>query len=214
MGLDVVTLGATAMAPLLKSPNEVPELAILVQSLIDNFPDAMKSLDVGEPDLRLAEGLNVGGYSSLHKLRGLAIMVMDGRQAIRDAGEDELDQAAESYYSSGRSGGRFRHLLDHPDSEGYYVPIEFNEPLVIDGQRLADGLAMTVVAGSSQGLLKELIELGTWIELDKGGVFELTEGELTTLFNQHRWPNVAYAWLVLIQAVRESVSKSCFLQFC
>jgi hypothetical protein len=66
------------------------------------------------------------------------------------------------------------HLLCHSDSGGYYVPVDFAEPLFLPKKANVDGAGMV---GSSQRLLAELASIAPslGIQLDSEGALPRAE---------------------------------------
>jgi hypothetical protein len=215
MGLDIVMIGAKSMA---QTASEDLSLALTVNYLVRSIPDAAQ-VDIGEPDAALAEGCRLGRYAALHVLRGLAVAYDELGESVRNLSEDQLESAIDEFYASEQdTPTRFRHLIDHSDAEGYYVPLEIGEPVGIEYQPEreddeSDLEAETVSIGSSLALLRELNELQGVLGLD-GDLGELGEDAFEQHVSEHRWPTAAYVWGVLRWYARESAGKKLFIQFC
>lgn len=54
----------------------------------------------------------------------------------------------------------YRHLVVHADNQGYYFPVKFEDPLLLDAE-------IGVVAGSSYALQAELAKLGKFVKAEK-----------------------------------------------
>ncbi len=117
-------------------------------------------LDGSEPpggdaaDLMLGE--TVGGSDGLAPLQGFAIsMVLDGRPPA-DLRYDDAYLPLRRARETGFHGplASFRHLLDHDPLEGYYLPLDFPEPLAIPGA--VRGEASDISFGSASRLASEL----------------------------------------------------------
>ncbi len=94
---------------------------------------------------------------------------------------------------------RFPHLIHHSDNQGFWVPVDFAEPIVLDAKSF-------FVLGSSTRLLAELDDVNRslgqtkdWGQLNSG---ERASPEGAPL------PNVRYGWSVLHAAARISVEKN------
>jgi len=215
MGLDIVMIGAKSLA---ESANEDLPLALTVSYLVRNIPDAA-TVDIGEPDPVLADGHRIGRYSALHVLRGLAVAYEDLGIKVQTLSEDDLESAiAMTSMREQDAPTRFRHLIDHSDAEGYYVPMEIGAPMGIEYQPPADELdaedsVESVSIGSSLALLRELNELQTVLGLD-GDMGELGEEAFERRVSEHRWPTAAHVWGVLRWYARESAGKRLFILFC
>jgi hypothetical protein len=103
------------------------------------------------------------------------------------------------------------HLLCHSDCEGYYVPIDFPEPIFAD-EAIPGGML-----GSSQGLLRELIAVAPFLGI------QLSEGKLSDA-EADRINQVAEAagpfwiehmvWIALFEATRLSIQHRAAICFC
>jgi hypothetical protein len=96
------------------------------------------------------------------------------------------------------------HLLCHADNAGYFVPVDFPEPLF-----LAEDIAGNGMIGSSHGLMDELRGLAPvlGITLTRGG--ELTDEEAARIFALPDGADFAVetmVWLTLFEACRVSIA--------
>ncbi|MDQ0370829.1 hypothetical protein [Catenuloplanes indicus] len=103
------------------------------------------------PVPRDSHALGSLSYSMLAYLRRVLALIDAGRDVTPARGPAELDRDRQvvddetMMFSS--------HLLCHSDSAGYYVPVDFPEPLFLDDH---PGLAGGGMVGSSHGLRAEL----------------------------------------------------------
>ncbi len=141
-------------------------------------------------------------YSWLHYLRRFAAHVLRDPKWVPfpiQPGEDPAeDPVVRQIYAEMES-----HLLCHSDSNGYYVPIDFQE-LIIDRERLPGK-----VLGSSYQLRRELIEISATLEIKLDDHHRLSDEEARRVGEQ-RPANYPFAierlvWLSLFEAARMSV---------
>lgn len=97
------------------------------------------------------------------------------------------------------------HLIVHSDAEGFYLPIDFAEPLFdrTDTHQLPGG-----ILGSSQRLLDELRSIAPWlgITLDpSGGLDDAAADRLLRVADGDPWWPEKAIWLHLFEAARLSV---------
>ncbi|HEY1068124.1 MAG TPA: hypothetical protein VGE52_18520 [Pirellulales bacterium] len=95
------------------------------------------------------------------------------------------------------------HLLCHSDSEGFYVPIEFDDPLFADEGAIPGGML-----GSSQRLLKELRDVAPklGITLIDGTLSDAEADRINSVINaEGRFWIEQTAWLSLFEAARLSI---------
>lgn len=90
------------------------------------------------------------------------------------------------------------HLICHSDADGFYVPIDFPEPLYYDGG----------ILGSSQGAMRELVQVAPLLGID------LVDGHLTdqmadVLNDDSDGPLEAerYVWFQFFERFRRSVEQ-------
>jgi hypothetical protein len=99
------------------------------------------------------------------------------------------------------------HLVHFPDSDGFYVPLDFPRPLIAEHKDQVLG----GVVGSSIRLYYELCEvaplLGVAIEAD-GGLSEATTLDLADvrIQSRHRFGIERVAWFSLFEAACESIT--------
>jgi hypothetical protein len=123
---------------------------------------------VSQPGVEIWEG-GIESFADLYQLRLLAAYLEQGRDVSEllesDAIEDsEPDPLLVSIWDGSQS-TRFLHLITHQGPGGYYLPVEFAEPIWLsyedeefeDDEELDEEQA--VCFGSSMKLQKELAEL-------------------------------------------------------
>jgi hypothetical protein len=143
-------------------------------------------------------------YSFLHYLRRAFAHVREGLPVPDD---DELrpkhDRVVEDAGSMLDS-----HLLCHSDAEGFYVPIDFEEPIFDD-----DVLAHML--GSSQGLLRELIEVAPHIDiaLVDNRPTPACEAELRDIEDGGRLWRERLVWYTLFEAATLSIEHGSAIVF-
>ena len=106
------------------------------------------------------------------------------------------------------------HLLCHADHAGYYIPVDFADPLFLPEEAQIYGYGMV---GSSQRLLAELVSFAPAIgvQLDDDGVLSVAqEAELAAAANTDRFDAEKYAWLGLYRACLTSVESGHAIVFC
>lgn len=149
-------------------------------------------------------------YSWLHHLRRFAAHVLRDPRWVPypvEPGEDPAeDPVLRQMYSRMSS-----HLLCHSDSEGYYVPVDFDDLIVDEDHQITGG-----VVGSSFRLREELLELTEQLEI------EVEDGRLTDdvadEVSKQRPTSVPFAierlvWLALWEAARLSAEHRTAIVF-
>lgn len=147
-------------------------------------------------------------YSFLHYLRRAYAFQREGLPlAPADSPISETDfeiiQDASSLFDS--------HLLVHSDAEGFYVPVEFDDPIFSDDIPGA-------ILGSSQGLLRELVKVAPFlgIELTESG--EPTEPARQKLLDANTNETPPYyreyiVWYSLYEAAHFSIAHQTMIVF-
>lgn len=103
------------------------------------------------------------------------------------------------------------HLICHSDCEGFYVPINFPEPLYEDDDtRIAGG-----IVGSSHRLLAELIHAGPLLEISLGPDGSLSDDEAAKLRDEesHRYGVERLVWFAFYEAASASVKHNTVISF-
>lgn len=103
------------------------------------------------------------------------------------------------------------HLLCHSACEGFYVPIDFDEPIFADENRLPGGML-----GSSYGLMRELIAVAPYLGIKLLGD-ELLDAEADRINDivgaeGRFWIELA-VWISLFEAARLSIAHHAAICF-
>ncbi|HEX5691968.1 MAG TPA: hypothetical protein VFX76_18265, partial [Roseiflexaceae bacterium] len=153
-------------------PEEDRELFEEEREWLSDIQDLLREEGV-EVDLLSRPGVEVweGGiehFIDLYQLRLLAAYLEQGRDiaALRDIEPDDASEPDPLLAAiwEGEQPTKFPHLINHQADGGYYLPVEFTEPiwLEFDEEALEEGSDMqepVVSFGSSIGLQRELVEL-------------------------------------------------------
>ncbi|MGV9662911.1 hypothetical protein [Nocardia niigatensis] len=108
------------------------------------------------------------------------------------------------------------HLICHSDCEGYYLPIEFDEPLYEEDLDIDGGLV-----GSTPALLRELVYLAPYLGINLvDGV--LSDAEITRIYaeqgdyvdNPHPFYRERETWIHLFEVARVSIANGTVMNFC
>ncbi|WP_020472579.1 hypothetical protein [Zavarzinella formosa] len=103
------------------------------------------------------------------------------------------------------------HLICHSDCEGFYLPVDFAEPLFASENRVPGGML-----GSSQGLMRELISVAPFLDI------KLSDGQLSdteaarineTAFADGPFRIELMVWLTLFEAARLSIKHGAAISF-
>ena len=163
----------------------------------------------GIPDRGQSDSLP---YSWLHYLRRA---VAYARQAPGKFGPapDDYDPATDDRIEHELSVRMDSHLICHSDADGFYVPIDFPEPLydADDEDALPGG-----VLGSSPRALEELIVVAPLlgIELvDEGLTADQARLITTDSANATPYHRERAAWLALFEALNQSIEHQCLVVF-
>lgn len=161
--------------------------------------------------LKMRASLMSFPYSWLHYLRRFAAHVMRDPKWVPypiEPGEDPAeDPVLHQMYRNLSS-----HLLCHSDSEGYYLPIDF-EDLILDPEHDIRG----GVVGSSHRLREELLSIVDPLEIevdDEGNISD----EVAEYLAMQRPTGVPFAverlvWLALFEAARLSIERNTAIVF-
>jgi hypothetical protein len=214
MGLDVAMVGLNDIKEMV---NKDAAVTAMVKWLQENVPEA-HTTSIGEPSGPMSGGHEVGDYTDLHVLRGLALRFeQEGAAGLAGASEDELYALTEAFYRSDPPGDtRFSHLVNHSDADGVYIPMPLAQPVYVTGTLQLidrDEEQINLSIGSSEALLCELDELAPLIGLS-GDLGSMTELEFEQAVAASRWPTAAHVWGLLHWYARESVRGKTLIQFC
>jgi hypothetical protein len=141
-------------------------------------------------------------YSYLTHLRRIAVLAMLGEPLTpaAETGREQYERDCEKVQDEAAM--LSSHLLCHADNAGYYVPVDFGDPLFLPEEAGVDGYGMV---GSSQRLLAELADVAPalGIELDADGA--LTPAAEAGLDHDGPFEAETFTWHQLYRACRASV---------
>jgi hypothetical protein len=145
-------------------------------------------------------------YSWLHHARRAVAYAMRPGNRFRPLREDESpseDPVYDAVLSSFAS-----HVICHSDCEGFYVPIDFPEPLYDELSDDDAGMIVGGILGSSQGGLRELVLAAPLIDIKlESGRLSDTEAQAVCKEPEGSHPHWVgrQAWLYLHERLRQSV---------
>ncbi len=193
---------------------EEPEMyASLSQALVEAGLPAHK-----EPHSPEDDGIfscQMWGYSGLHYLRRLAAYIGLDKKVPGPGGDNPAgDPVLEEYYDYLAPG--FEHLVMHSDSEGFYVPQDF-EDVIYPREELGVGGG---IIGSSVRLLSECKRLAAWLELpldldhESDEVWEAGESPESDGPRWKQYGKESFACIRLIRAAEASIESGAAIVFC
>jgi hypothetical protein len=154
-------------------------------------------------------------YGDLHHLRRAVAYAMRRRRKLPDFGEAEPTED-EMYDRVLNSFGS--HVICHSNCEGFYVPIDFKEPLYDDLKDSDPHCIVGGILGSSQGAMRELVKVAPLlgIRLNKGKLNNREFARVDTLCRKTKdWSlsNALNAWLNFFEAARLSIEHDTAIVF-
>lgn len=142
-------------------------------------------------------------YSFLHYLRRTYALLQRDEPVTPVASRDELDR--DEHKVADETSMFSSHLLCHSDCEGYYIPVDFPDPLFLPEDA---GLAGAGMVGSSQGLRAELIACAPalGIRLDDGALSDAEAARLNDIPDEADFGIETVVWLTLYETTRASIA--------
>lgn len=144
MGLFVSLIGNDDRHSLLYVEEVIAQAASLIP---------VDKLRIGS-NVKQVAGQPVGTAQDLHSLRAFALYWEKRGRAPTEEERAQQYPLLQDLYDAKERTERFQHLIDHSDSDGYYLPLDFANPVTI----LTDVEGFLSI-GSSLRLLGELEEL-------------------------------------------------------
>ncbi|MFV2020463.1 hypothetical protein [Micromonospora sp. LOL_023] len=142
--------------------------------------------------------------SQLHRLRRVLALVDLSEPVAPIVGADGL--ASDREQIDDQAALLESHLLCHSDREGYYVPVDFGDPLFLPAEAEVAGGGLV---GSSQGLLAELRRCAPAIGVRLSPAGELPDTEAARLFavpDDADFAVETQVWLTLHETCRASIA--------
>lgn len=154
------------------------------------------------PPLRSRAPLDSYPYSFLHHLRRFAAHARANPKWKPKPFPKSADPAADPVIAD-QAAMLDSHLLCHSDCEGFYVPVDFPEPLFAGEDQIPGGML-----GSSQGLMRELVAVAPvlGIRLSRGQLSDPEANRIGDVVEAEGpfWIELA-VWLSLFEAARLSI---------
>ena len=164
------------------------------------------------PDL---PGLSGWPYTWLPYLRravAYALRCPEGFRVFRENEDPTEDEMYDCMLATSES-----HIICHSDFEGYYVPIDFPEPLFDDLPNGDPGRLAGGSLGSSQGGLQELVKTAPLLDIPLSAEGQLSDQELAAIADpspdSHPHWIARQAWLGLYGAFRQSIEFRTAIRF-
>ncbi|GLX02771.1 hypothetical protein [Microtetraspora sp. NBRC 16547] len=150
-------------------------------------------------------------YGYLHYLRRVFALMRREEPVTPISSQEELSR--DDYKVKDETLDLYSHLLCHSDCDGYYVPVDFYDPLFLPDDAGISGGGMV---GSSHRLLAELREcapvIGIQIEED-GSLSDAEASRVFTLPEDAPFEVESVVWLALHEACRASIATGCAVNF-
>jgi hypothetical protein len=212
------------------------ESATILQRQLGDLNRHLESVGISlhrEPEECEVWSADMFGYSGLHTLRRIAAHLDAGRSLPTPGDSDNSqDTIADAYFSEivsgppgfwkrlGRSLPKFTrkydHLIAHSDCEGFYLPLDFPEVLLVDETLSVPGC----MVGSSSRLLAEVTSLASVLGIpqDLHSQSEIlweaadSQGEGESLWQRYGIESISC--VVLQEGCRKSLETGAALVFC
>ncbi len=231
MGLDCVLVGSDSQ---FFTGSYQPVIEKVFAALKSDHPD-LPAPAIGTTAGEDLSG-RVGSYGAIHYLRHYAAHLAINGCPPENPFQDGKHPLLEDVYRGRYKIDKFRHLIEHSDCDGFYVPIDFPDPVSLDvrssefaeeeeAQKRSwfsrifliffpqlNRSALTTI-GSSQRLLAELDELNLSLKM-KGDLGQLGQDQCRQMIEDDPWHNEKWVWATLHWLARESVERSLILEFC
>lgn len=149
-------------------------------------------------------------YGYLHRLRRALAFANQDPSAFGPI-PDGMDAANDPILENELYVMMNSHLICHSDCEGFYLPIDFAEPLIDDLELNFAG----AIVGSSQRLQQELIKVAPLLEiqLDSGILSDAEAQKLARHNQQHPFEIERLVWFALYEATVTSLAQKTAIVF-
>jgi len=152
-------------------------------------------------------------YGNLHHLRRAVAYAIRGYTKLPDFGDadpledDMYDRVLDCFES---------HIICHSDCEGFYVPVDFAQPLYDDLEDSDPKCIVGGILGSSQGVKRELVQVAPLlgIRLEAGKLSDREFARLDALSHAHSSHGTSlHVWLNFFEAARLSIEHNTAIVF-
>lgn len=156
----------------------------------------------------------IGKSGSLHQFRSYAAYLSVHGEPPEEPDLSVIGHELNEMYEKRMPFGSFCHLINHSDSNGYYIPLDFAEPFTFDAPSFDGEGTWKCDLGSCQALLRELDEMNKYLKVpgDYGelcGSARLEQEIKGDVFQTEKW-----VWAVMRWLARESVQRNLLFEFC
>ncbi|WP_431682981.1 hypothetical protein [Kitasatospora sp. KL5] len=135
-------------------------------------------------------------YGYLHHLRRVYVLQRQGAE-VTPAATTDREQYERDQEEVGEETLMFSsHLLCHSDCDGFYVPVDFADPLFLPQE---SGVAGGGIVGSTAGLLAELRKIAPVIGIDP-------DADAATVAPDDPFEAEKFAWYQFHEACRSSLA--------
>lgn len=174
-------------------------------------PNPQDITDIDTLDIQL------GSYTEIHHLKRYAAYIQEysapppepfkARYAINDPVLENVIEQEKAL---------FPHLIDHSDSDGFYIPVDFPDPLWIPSEdigRKEDSDFMDMISiGSSFQLKEELLKINEFLQVDSSEVINNFDIYFETI-QKDRWYTEKWCWSVLYYMAHNSIEHKLSIIF-
>lgn len=163
------------------------------------------------------------GYSGIHHLRRLAAYSALGRTLYVPERklQETADSVVEEYYEVAADGANadlpYKHLMQHGDSEGMYIPQDFRV-VVVPSKRYFAAVGGSI--GSAFQLLKEcqalaeIIELPLHLDIESSEVWDAADEPGKGALKWQQFGIESFSCIRLARACERSIDSGAALVFC
>jgi hypothetical protein len=166
------------------------------------------------PPLGMRPHIDAFPYSTIHYLRRAYALAYEhpDQQPVKPVGGEGLE--AYDALVADLSTMFSSHLLCHSDCEGWYLPVDFEDPLFAPEELGISGAGML---GSSYGLLRELRQVAPYIGIRLEADGSLSDAEAKRIYEEAAedgptWHELT-AWLTLHEMARVSIKHRTAIHF-
>ncbi len=187
-----------------------PLIEAMQQALAENRIDGEITLGNAGQDFKM----EIGDGSAFQLFRSYAAYVSVYKEPPEEPDVSIINLELNDMLQGRTDFGAFPQLINHSDSNGFYIPLEFDTPFSFGAPSFDGSKTWKCDVGSSHSLLRELDELNKHMNVP-GDVGQMNGSAMVQQeIKGDTFEKEKMVWAVMHWLARESVERKLLFEFC